>query len=139
VRAAIAPALDRDDAPAPRGAIPNWQPATTFDDYIRNCREGLEEYSDRRLARITGWSRMHVFRMHLIAELPKALFERLLAADDIPISAKALAGIALALRRGQTRADIERCPHCGEALRVRYPVGKAARKVITAWLNEDRP
>jgi len=39
------------DDPAPRGATPNWQPATTLDDYLRNGREELEKYSDRRAAK----------------------------------------------------------------------------------------
>ena len=37
---------------APGGAIPNWQPAATINDYYRNCREGLEEYSERRAAEL---------------------------------------------------------------------------------------
>ena len=134
--AELAPTLDEV---APRGAIPNWQPATTVDDYIRNCREGLEEYSDRRFAKLMGWPRVQVFRAKLIAEIPKALFERLMADDSgVRISTKALADIALALRRGRDWADIERCPHCGEVLRVRYHISKAARRVIAAWLAEGQ-
>jgi hypothetical protein len=122
---------------APRGAIPNWAPATTADEYLRNCREGLEEYSDRRFALLMGWPRVQVFRVKLVAELPEALFERLLDAGIC--SAKALAGVALALRRGRNCGDVERCPHCGGVLRVRYPIGKAARSVIATWLDEGQP
>ena len=39
---------------ASRGAIANWQPATTAEDYLRNCREGLEEWSERRFAKLSG-------------------------------------------------------------------------------------
>jgi hypothetical protein len=58
----------------------NWQPATTIDEYLQNCREGLEEYSDRRTAKLMGWSRMYLYRVLLMAELPDELFEHLLAA-----------------------------------------------------------
>ena len=53
--------------PAPRGAIPNWQPASTKVDYLRNCREGLEDYSERRLAKLLGWSRIRIHRAKLMA------------------------------------------------------------------------
>jgi hypothetical protein len=58
----------------------NWRPAETFDEYLRNCREGLEERSDRRAAKLLGWSRIHFYRVRLMAELPDDLFEMLLAA-----------------------------------------------------------
>jgi hypothetical protein len=120
---------------APRGgAIPNWQPATTASDYLRNCREGLEEYSDRRFAALMGWPPIQVYRAKLMAELPKALFERLLAAGVL--STKALANVALAFRRGQNDGEVERCPHCGGKLRVRWRVNKAARDAINSWLDD---
>jgi integrase len=45
--------MDRPGSPGshPHSDRPNWQPATTIDDYLRNCREGLEEYPDRRAAK----------------------------------------------------------------------------------------
>jgi hypothetical protein len=49
----------------------NWQPATTADEYLPNCRE-------------------------LMAQLPKELFELLLANG---LSSRAMAQVALALRR----------------------------------------
>ena len=58
---------------APRGAIPNWPPAETIDDYIRNCSDRLEEYSDHRAARLLGWPRIEVWRAKLMAELPPEL------------------------------------------------------------------
>jgi hypothetical protein len=119
---------------APRGAIPNWQPALTIDDYVRNCLEGLEEYSDRRAAQVLGWTRIEVYRAKLMAHLPNELFERLLAAGVT--SSKALANVALALRRGQNDGEVEHCPHCGGVLRVRWQVGKTARDVINEWLAE---
>jgi len=62
----------------PHSDRPNWQQAETIADYARNIREGLEEYSDRRAAKLLGRSRIHVYRAKLMAELPNALFERLL-------------------------------------------------------------
>jgi hypothetical protein len=53
--------------PAPLGVIPNWQPASTKVDYLRNCREGLEDYSERRLAKLLGWSRIRIHRAKLMA------------------------------------------------------------------------
>jgi hypothetical protein len=117
----------------PHSDRPNWQPAETIDDYARNIREGLEEYSDRRAAKLLGRSRIHVYRAKLMAELPDALFERLLDADVV--SSKALANVALALRRNDPQsADVERCPHCGGVLRVRAHLSKKERMVIAEWL-----
>ncbi len=31
---------------------PNWQPAETVEQYLRNCQEGLETYSEQRLANV---------------------------------------------------------------------------------------
>lgn len=78
---------------------PNWQPATNSDEYLRNCREGLEDFSERRLAQLTGWSRVRIYRQRLMAELPEELFEQLLAAGVK--SSKAMAAIALALNPGR--------------------------------------
>ena len=55
---------------APRGAVlRNWQPAETIEDYLRNCREGSEEYSERRAAQLLGWPRMKVYRAKLMADI----------------------------------------------------------------------
>jgi hypothetical protein len=120
---------------APRGAIPNWQPAETIDDYIRNCNEGLEKYSQRRACELLGWSRMQLHRARLIGSLPEALFEKLL--DHGVLSSKALANVAEALRTGKLIDEIERCPHCGGVLRVRERVGEKARAAIREWLAEE--
>ena len=61
----------------PHSDRPNWEPAETANDYLRNCREGLEAYSDRRMAKLLGWSRAHLWRAKLMAEIPEDLFERL--------------------------------------------------------------
>ena len=36
----------------PHSDRPNWQPAETANDYLRNCQDGLEAYTDRRMAKI---------------------------------------------------------------------------------------
>jgi hypothetical protein len=122
---------------APRGALRNWQPAETIGDYVRNCNEGLEQYSSSRAAALLGWSRVQLYRARLIAELPKVLFEKLL--DHGVLSSRELANVALAFQRGENGGDAERCPHCGGVVRVRWKVGKAARDAIRAWLDEGAP
>ncbi len=122
-----------NNPPAPRGAIPNWQPATTIDDYLRSCEEGLEEYSDRRAAKLLGWSRMRVYRAKAAASLPDALFEHLLAQG---CRMRDIANVALAFERGEEHAEAEHCPHCGGQLRVRSQITTAARTAIRAWLDE---
>jgi hypothetical protein len=92
-------------------------PAETIDDYVRNCRDGLEDFSQRRAAKVLGWSRIEVYRAILMAALPEDLFEALLSGDCT--STRELANIALALTRGHSTTEIERCPHCGRELRVR--------------------
>jgi hypothetical protein len=123
-----------DSAGSPGSRLPNWHPASTAEDYLRNCREGLEEYSERRLAKLMGWPRIKIHRAKLMAELPEALFERLLAAGVL--SNKALANIAVALKGDPLSGEIARCPHCREVLRVRPNLGKQARAAIKAWLGE---
>jgi ribosomal protein S14 len=115
----------------------NWRPATTLDEYLRNCREGLEEHSDRRLAKFMGWSRIHLYRVRAMASLPDELFECLLAAGVL--SSAEMARVANALRRNAPFSrDTERCPHCGEVIRVRVHLSKKARAAIRAWLGPDR-
>jgi hypothetical protein len=89
---------------------PNWHPAETAEEYFRNCDEGLEQYSDRRMAKLLGMSRTMLWRAKLVAELPRDLFETLVESSPPP-SAKQLAQIALALRReGNDVTHAECCP-----------------------------
>jgi hypothetical protein len=117
----------------------NWQPATTFEDYLRNVREGLEPLSERRAAKLMGVRRIEVYRWRLMAELPDDLFEALLSAGAVS-SSKALAQIALALKRDDPFAgEDETCPHCGGLLRRRSHISGAARAVILKWFaDRDR-
>jgi hypothetical protein len=120
------------DDPAPRGAIPNWQPATTVDDYLRNVREGLEPWSERRFAKLAGVTRKFIWQAKLWASLPEKLFEQLLAHR---VGTKAMIAVALTFQRDKPSGEVERCPHCGEVLRIRSITGKA-RDAIKAWLAE---
>jgi hypothetical protein len=124
--------VDSDDgSPGSHGR--NWLPASTDADYLCNCREGLEERSDRRMAKLMGWSRAHMWRVKLMAELPDDLFEALLAAGGC--SSKSLAAVALALRRGEARGNAECCPRCGHVLRIRGAVSDAHLAIVNRWLS----
>ena len=48
--------------------------------YLANCREGLDTYSDRHMAKLMGWSRIQIYRAKLLTSLPDSVFETLLAA-----------------------------------------------------------
>jgi hypothetical protein len=100
----------------PHADRPNWRPAKTAEDYLRNCREGLEEYSERRLASLLGLPRMKIRQCKMMAEIPAELFERLLRSKP---STKALAQIGAVLAGKAPQEDVERCPCCGHVLRIR--------------------
>jgi hypothetical protein len=118
----------------PHADQPNWQPADNIDDYLQNCREGLEEYSDRHAAKLLGVPRIEVFRWKLMAELPEDLFQALLKSKRSP-SVKSVAAVAQALKRGN-QADTECCPHCGHVLRTRPQVSTEYEKIVNDWLKE---
>ncbi len=121
----------------PHSDRPNWQPAETANDYLRNCQEGLESYSDRRMAKLLGWSRAHLWRAKLMAEIPEELFERLLARSDHAPSTKELANVARALNGHGPTHDAEHCPHCGEVLRVRGRWRSSTAQIVNEWLSEQ--
>jgi hypothetical protein len=117
----------------PHADRPNWQPADNVDDYFCNCHEGLEAYSERRVAKLLGVSRMNVTRMKLMADLPEALFERLLAMPST--STNEFAAVAQALARGKVDQSAEHCPHCGGTLRIRASLRALTLKVVNDWLR----
>ncbi len=120
----------------PHSDRPNWWPADTADEYVRNCQEGLEAYSDRRMAKLLGISRARLWRWKLMAEIPEELFERLLAETNHVPSTKELANVAQALNGHGPSHDAERCPHCGEVLRVRGRWRSSTARIVNQWLSE---
>jgi hypothetical protein len=116
----------------------NWRPATTFDEYVQNCRDGLEEYSDRRAAKLLDWPRIQVYRAELISQIPRPVFNALVEGDVCGI--KELAAIGLAFQSGDFRAHhIESCPHCGHPLRMRQHISRRALVIIVQNLATDEP
>jgi hypothetical protein len=118
----------------PHADQPNWRPADTAEDYLTNCREGLEEYSERRVAKLFGISRIELWRWKMMARLPDDLFDALLKGRRT--STKALAAIAVALQNGGPVGDAERCRRCGGVLRVRPSVSRENIKIVVQWLNK---
>lgn len=118
----------------------NWKPADTFEEFMANCREGLETFSERRAAKLLGVSRADIQRWVFMASLPKDLFERLLTSHRQTgrrIGEKEMAAIALALQ-GRTRShEVEHCPHCRGVIRVRLPWHKTTGKIVNEWLSES--
>ncbi len=121
----------------PHSDRPNWQPAETANDYLRNCQDGLEAYSDRRMAKLLGWSRAHLWRAKLMAEIPEELFNRLLAESNHVPSAKELANVARALNGAGPPHDVEHCPHCGEVIRERGGWRPITARIVNEWLSEQ--
>ncbi len=119
----------------PHSDRPNWRPAETADGYMRNCREGLETYSERHLAKLLGISRARLWRWKLMAEIPEELFERLLTETNHVPSTKELANVAQALNGHGPSHDVERCPHCGEVLRVRGRWRSSTARIVNQWLS----
>ncbi len=121
----------------PHSDRPNWRPAETANDYLRNCDDGLETYSERRMAKLLGVSRTALWRWKMMAEIPEELFERLLTeANHVP-STKELANIGRALNGHGPSHDAEHCPHCGEVLRVRGRWRPGTAKIVNDWLKEQ--
>src|SRR5262245_18149929 len=127
--------MSTNDPPGshPHADRPNWRPAETLEDYLRNVREGLEQTSDRRLAKLMDVPRTKLWRMRLLAELPEDLFERLLAAG---VHSRQLASVAQAMRTGEVALEADgKCPHCGGLLYRKRISGKAV-KLVNDWLDE---
>src|SRR5262245_39220514 len=84
----------------PHADRPNWQPADSITDYLWNCREGLENFSERRVCQLLGWSRAKLWRVRQIAKIPEGLFEHLFdefREGRFRLSEKKLAAIGQAL------------------------------------------
>ena len=126
----------------PHSDRPNWQPAETIEDYFQNIHEGLETFTEKRVAELLGTGRKAVWRSRMMGYIPEGLFERLLSLG-IPLSVSELASIGQLYRdvggdgyeRKKIR-EVERCPHCGEVLRVRLKIRPSTREAIKQWADE---
>ena len=121
----------------PHADRPNWQPADDISTYLESCREGLEEYSDKRACELLGWSRSKLWRVRKAGQLPEELFERLIAQNKMP-SWSELAAIAGALFEGESPVECENCPHCGGVLRTRKRVSEKSAQIVDTWIDEQR-
>jgi hypothetical protein len=128
----------------PHSDRPNWQPAETIEDYFRQCEEGLENFSGRRMAKLFGISRAALWRWRLMAQIPEDLFNLLMEKSKRRLSTKSLAAVGRIYRQasqnGDTTvgADVELCPHCGEVLRLRHHLSDDTIKIVNDWLATKR-
>ena len=121
----------------PHSDRPNWRPAETVEEYLLNVREGLEKHSVERMTKLLDMNRTHAWRARQLTYIPEVLFGRLARAG---IRTRQLAQIGLAFARdGNQPAEIERCPHCREVIRVRWLIGRRAQKVIQQWIDDGMP
>ena len=118
----------------PHADRPNWQPAQTILEYVANCREGLEVYTDKRAAELLGWSRAKLWRVRSASRLPEPLFEALIAQRQMP-SWRELAGIADTLFDGKPAHETETCPCCGHVLRKRRRFTEASARIVDDYLS----
>jgi hypothetical protein len=124
----------------PHSDRPNWKQAETADEYLTNCRERLEDYSDKRFCELMGWTRIRSWRVRMLSEIPEPLFDCILKqarAKNIRLSDKALAQVGYALSSGKNLAEVERCPHCGEVLRLRSLVAPKLVDIVNEWLEKN--
>ena len=73
-----------------------------------------------------------------MANIPEDLFERLLASregEERPPSSRELASVGAALTGKDPAFEVERCPHCGEVLRVRGPWRDSTANIVNDWLK----
>lgn len=110
---------------------PNWRPADNMDDYLRNCREGLEVYSERHLAKLLGMTRAMVWRAKLMASIPSELTEALIEQEPCA-SIRELAIIGGWFRGRSVGHETECCPNCGHVLRLRG-VSKRTMETVNQW------
>lgn len=91
-----------------------------IDDYLQMCRDGEATFSISEAARVMGVSRMHVYRMMMLAEVSDEEFEEILAErEERGLTSLSALYDEVKRRTGRAREYVEHCPHCGGALRTR--------------------
>ena len=121
----------------PHSDRPNWRPGETVGEDLLHVREGLEQHSVERMTKLLDMNRTHAWRARQLTYIPEVLFGRLARAG---IRTRQLAQIGLAFARdGNQPAEVERCPHCGEVIRVRWLIGRRAQKIIQQWIDDGMP
>jgi hypothetical protein len=132
----------------PHSDRPNWQPGDddAADLLNQKIRDAINQgKSERQIAKLLGLTRTEIWRWKLMAAIPKPLLDRLMKAGSgrgrsfsLGTSTKALAAIGRALKDGELRrGEVERCPHCGEVIRVRPDISKATAKIVADYLAES--
>ena len=93
----------------------------TVDDYLRMCRDGEAEFSLSECARLMGVSRMYLHRCMSMANTPAKVFEEIVADMRRRGRAQSTTAITDEIKRrtGCAKVYVDRCPHCGGALRER--------------------
>lgn len=114
----------------------NWRPAETVEAYFTKCREGLEDFSERRLALLLGMSRVQLWRCEMMAGIPRGPFECLVRLPG-GVSSRSLTAVDAALSGNSPRQENEQCPCCGHVLRVRGRWPEAMQGEIDAWIGEQ--
>ena len=91
--------------------------------YMQMVLDGEAEFSVSEVARLLGWSRMHVHRAIILASVPEAEFERVM--DYLMAAGKRLSTTAIAdeIRRGRSGPHLSRvlpelwpCPEGAQAM-----------------------
>src|SRR5262245_47273795 len=125
----------------PHSERPNWQPGDDDAEelQLQKIKDALRDgKSERQIAKLLGVSRMMFWRGRLISAIPDGLLERLFRAR---VGTKALIYIArLGCDPNNIPAvEIERCPHCGHALRARNKSILRALDIMQQWIRDGSP
>lgn len=134
------------DAPCSPGSHPhvdqsNWRPGDDDSDelMVEKLRDALRDgiRSERQLAKLLGVSRVKLWRCRMYASIPPGLWQRLTAAR---VGSKAAIYIAqFGLNDEPPSPEIECCPHCGHALRVRNKQILRALDIMQQWIRDGSP
>jgi hypothetical protein len=122
----------------PHADRPNWKPAETIDEYFQNCRDGLEKFSNRKAAKLLGWSRIRLHRAKASSRIPRDLFEMLITQRPGP-GMRELANIGALFEGKSPPIEDSCCPNCGYLLRMRTGIYARCLDIIEAWRGGGPP